>query len=311
MSYGKVKEAKTFPIGDILRRVGSYPSRKTGGKIFYSSPFSSDSSPSFCVYPNNTFFDFSNGFGGDAVNLYMRLMNCKFSQAVTDLCSSTSLDDIEVYVKKKKKRKKQPSLFNPSNYICKDEGEIEAIREYAASRSIFSGYEPSKIVDYSTGEAVERLAMMYVHQDSELNICGAKFRFIEPEESRFTARGKLEFYILENIIDDHFSDPVLYFVESESSANSLWEIMKNHYINGIVLSIGGQANKFEEIPKQYQKYNERRIIIDYDDNEEQYEKILKLHQGWCKPIKLQLGKGEDINSLYNEGKESLIINSLI
>lgn len=309
--YTRVKEARAYPISDMLEMVGSSP-KGSGKRRFYSSPFSSDSSPSLCVYPNNTYYDWSNGFGGDSIHLYMKIKNCSFREAVDSLASSSSLDDIEGYITTKYKQSKVTKKeFSKGHYIVTDKNEIELIKEYAEGRGIKSGYYPAKIRDFSSGEGVTKLAVMFLHFDEQLNECGAKFRFIDPGKSRFTARGELKFYILENIIDNHFAEPTIYFVESESSANSLCEIMKKKYINGIVFSMGSQSNKFSEIPERYEKYRNRKIIIDYDGNEEKYEEILKLHKGWGEPIKLLLPKGEDINSLYSSGKYSLVYNCLI
>lgn len=79
-----VKEAKAYPISSILDSIGGH-SNSMGTRAFYSSPFSSDSTPSLCVYLNsNTYHDYSNGFGGDSIDLYMRLKKCSFKEAVKE-----------------------------------------------------------------------------------------------------------------------------------------------------------------------------------------------------------------------------------
>lgn len=198
-----------------------------------------------------------------------------------------------------------------SGFIVKSDDEVNKINDYASSRGITRGYYPSIVPDYSTGERVDRLALMFVHIDEEMNECGAKFRFISPEENRFTARGSLKFYVLENLINNHSKRPCVYFVESETSANSLWEVCKQYNINCVVISMGGVGNRIQGIPYKYKDIEDRYIIIDYDGNEDLYKKRLKIHEGVAEPIKIQFPKDEDFNSMYSRGEKELIKNLIV
>jgi hypothetical protein len=316
MDASDVKEAKIYPISDIIFKCTGDYGQKNGSNLLFSSPFSADNTPSLCVFKNNTYWDFSNGFGGDSIDMYMRLNNCSFIEAVKNLTSSNDLEKIETFFKNKSEHKKlikNKKPFNKFDYITKKEDEEALIKKYAESRSIHEGYYPSAIITKDKdNNTVRKLAMMYVHVDENLNECGGKFRFIDNEDKkRFTARGELVFYILENIIENHYSKPILYFVESESSANSLYEILKKNFISGVVLSIGGQTNKFESIPKKYENIEKRKLIFDYDGNEEKYNKIIDMHKEWGEPVKLPLNKGQDLNTIFNEKKDNLIYKLLI
>ena len=295
-----IEEAKAYPINEILDSIGCTRGRKSGDKVFYSSPFSSDSDPSLCVFlNNNTYHDFSNGYGGDAIDLVMKIEGCNFVEAVSKLSGDVSLDHIEDFIIGKSKEEDEEEInFSPSTYFTQDKYNIVKIREYANSRGIRHGYLPAVVSDFSTGERVYRLAMMFTHIKNG-KPSGAKFRFIKPVGSRFTARGKLCAYILPNLIGGE--DPVLYICESETSANSLWELMRRDKINGVVISMGGVGKQIT-IPNEYSHIKRRYLIIDYDGNEEKYEERVKFHGDVAEPIKLALPKGEDLNSLYVSGR---------
>lgn len=309
-----VREAKACPIESILDRIGCKRGRSGGGKVFFSSPFSSDSTPSLCVFINqNTWFDYSNGYGGDAIDLYRKVKKCSFPDALQELCEGVSLDNIEQFIKGKSHANNVgEGLFLASVFYPKDEEQVKKVDEYARSRRIRREYIPAVISDYSTGTRVDRLAMQFVHVDEELKICGSKFRFIDPdpEGSRFTARGKQRFYILENIIEDYFKEPTLYLVESESSANSLWEVLCEEGISCVVISFGAVSNRVGKLPEKYE-HLEKYIIIDYDGNDELYQQRLNLHKDTATPIKVMLDKDEDFNSLYVKNKQNIFKHLII
>ncbi len=69
------------------------------------------------------------------------------------------------------------------------------------------------------------------------------------------------------------------------------------------LLIGNLLQEYRELKK--------KLIIDYDGNEELYQQRLKLYEGLgAEPIKLILPKGEDINSLYCKKQMWLIEHML-
>jgi len=305
-----IRDARIYPVENLLDSMGCKKGRDGGRKVFYSSPFSSDSSPSFCVYLNsNSWFDFSNGDGGDVIQLYMKLKNCSFMTAIKELAGEVGLDDIEQHIKSKKDEVEEVK-FNIGDYITNNEADQILINAYAMSRGIEYGYWPANVPDYSTGERVNRLAMMFEHQNSSGKITGAKFRFINPayHGSRFTARGKLGFYILKNTLPKYNDDTVVYFVESETSANSLWRICDDCDINAVVISFGAVSSHVREVPEAYSHIKKRYVIIDYDGDEDLYQERIKIHEHLGKPIKLELPKGEDINSLYVKGERKLLFD---
>jgi DNA primase len=76
-----VQQARDYPIEKIYK--GEL--KKVGTVVRGLCPFHSENTPSFMVYPNNTWFCFSCGIGGDAINLYMGLNSCGFMEAVKAL----------------------------------------------------------------------------------------------------------------------------------------------------------------------------------------------------------------------------------
>lgn len=65
-----IEQAKEIAIIDILHRLDIYPRRTTAGKLLYLSPVRHEKTPSFYVYlKTNTWHDFGDGRGGDAVDL--------------------------------------------------------------------------------------------------------------------------------------------------------------------------------------------------------------------------------------------------
>jgi len=329
-------------ILDYLSKRG-IEARKEGPNYYCSSPFSSDKTPSLCIYPTNTFYDFSNGFGGNVVILHAKLNNITNREAFLDLIKNNEYKKYE----KQFKEERKPKKFNFQNYVNNVREEVEQIERYAKGRGIVSGFTPGFFYEYPkrTGEVDEPQAegeanirsdsgpghgcefgkyrkelyvrvpsMMFVHVDKNLNPCGAKFRRVDGKEPRFSARGKLGIYYLPkmtlNLKSTSTEFPtrnVLYVVESESSANSLWEYLRR---TSTVISMGGVAvkPKPEQLPEHLAKMP-KKLIIDYDGNEKLYNERLKLYDGLgAEPIKLRLPKGEDINSLYTKNKMYLIDN---
>lgn len=291
--------AKKYPITDILDRIGCKKGRSIGSRIFYSSPFSSDSDPSFCVFTeNNTFKDFSNGDQGDSIDLLMKVESIDFMEAAQKLSGIISLDQIESNFRVTKLRKKDKPPFCPDMYITYDASHVADITKYAIGRGIKTGYLPAVVKDFSSGEEVDMPSMMFVHEFNGVKT-GAKFRFINPIKSRFTARGNLSSYVLENKLGDEYK--YLYICESETSANSLWEMMVKHLVSGVVISMGAVSSKVR-IPSKYKDIKNKYIIIDYDGSEDKYKERINFHGDIAEPIKLELPKGEDLNSLYSKGR---------
>lgn len=297
----EVLDAKDKSIRDYLEQNG-YSLRKQGDKYFCSSPFSRDSSWSFCVYPTNTYYCFSTGVGGDIIDLVKRLEGCSFSEAVKKLTTGTSLPTAKKYTEEPAKP------FKIERFINNNPKEVAAIREYAKSRSITRGFSMGVFftMDEESGAWIRNPAMMFFHKDKDLNIIGAKFRKLNNEGARFSARGKLGFYILDTECENSFYTKTVYLVESETSANSLWEFFMSRNKPAVVISMGGVSLVPNELPTIY-KDLPKCLIIDYDGNEALYQSRLKLYSHLdAKPIRLILPKGEDINSLFHLNKIDLI-----
>lgn len=298
MDINTINSVKKLSITEYLKGRGLYPAEREGKKLTsFSSPFSSDSSPSFYVYEDqNTFHDYSTGYGGDIISLVQKLDDVSFKEAVLSICKGDLLpivSDIDV----KKKDKSSTKGFSPDRYLARNKEDQLKINEYAKSRRITSNYRHAKMPVNVDGEWKSKLGLMFVHHDEDLDVCGIKVRFIDNEDGRFTARGRLMFYILENKTKSN-EETKLFLVESETSANSLYEILKERDQSAIVLSIGGVGTNVVKIPDVYDDIKDRYVIIDYDGNDDLYKERLERFKGLGEPVKLELKKDEDINSLY-------------
>lgn len=313
MTDENLKIAKTKSIVDYLHSRG-IETRQNGSKTFCSSPFSRDSNWSFCIYPSNTYHDWSTGANGDLLDLVQRLELCTFPEAIAHVLEG-EFKTIRPNYKKYREEEIVYKDFKLDKYINNNRREISEIREYANGRGIVEGYEPGIFFTRDGDDWIRNPAVMFPHVDENLNICGVKFRKINnfdrkdgSNKPRFSARGRQCFYILENIIEDSFEAPVLYLVESESSANSLWMYCKEIKKNCVVISFGGVSSAPSVIPNKYKDFK-LKIIIDYDGDEKLYNERLELYSHLNgEPIKLMLPKGEDINSLYTSKRINLINN---
>lgn len=299
--------ARNKSLTDYLRSLGLKEVKK-GSLIFFSSPFSSDSDPSLVVYDDKRYHDFSNGFSGDAIDIYMRLNSVGFLDAVKGLTSEERIGISKVEKDHYKERKKRKP-FDISKYINKNEEEITRCVQYANSRSIKEEYLPG----YYFFNKQKKTCIMFPHQDANGNIIGVKMRnIVNGEETRFTSRGSLMFYILYTNLRNHFNETCVYFVEGEANANSLYEFLKESMINAYVVSFGSVSSVKKKLPDCIEDVKKRFVIIDYDGSEEKYNERIKMYEGLnAEPIKLKLDKGEDINSIYSSKKMWLIKNLII
>ena len=300
-----ITKAKEVDIVEYLSKNG-FKLKKNGNILWCSSPFTSDSIPSFAVYPaKNRFKDYSSGKYGDVIELARTLHNMTFRGAVIHILEDS-------YIKWEKKnyegREYKMKEFKQETYINKNEEEILLTHKYAKSRGITGGYEAGVYFKKVENEWKRFPSLMFLHRDIEMNVTGAKFRNIDKEDpDRFSARGKLGFYILENRVKGSFEPLALYLVESETSANSLWMYFKEINHNAIVISYGGVAAVPDILPFDLPL----KIIIDFDGEEGLYNKRLKLYSHLKgTPIKMRLDKGEDLNSLWSKRKMN-IVNKLL
>jgi hypothetical protein len=303
----KVEAARRVDIREYMGERGF----EFNARGFCRSPFKRDTNWSFKYYPNtNSFFDWSKGFGGDTIRLVMNMENVGFLDAVDILTRGS----YKPYVANYKSIPKPSEPFTTEKFINTNNRECLLIKEYAESRSIRRGYEYGVFFtrDSSDRNWVRNPSVMFVLKDEHLQPCGVKFRKIGVTDGeRFSSRGKMGFYILENILTDTYDDPILFLIESETSANSLWEYCCKIRKSAIVLSFGSVSNVKFELPVPYRNIKDKRLIIDYDGSEELYQQRVKNFEYLgVRPLKLILDKGEDINSLYSS-KQMYKINNLL
>ena len=77
-----------------------------------------------------------------------------------------------------------------------------------------------------------------------------------------------------------------------------------------MLSIGGVGTNVTELPDRYKSVKSINVIIDYDGDDELYEKRLSKFKELGAPIKMELEKGEDINSMYIDGRSDEVLKFL-
>ena len=301
LTEAEISKAKSVDIIQFLERNGVSVEEK-GRTSVCSSPFSSDSTPSFVIYTDqNLFHDFSTGKRGDTINLAQFMLNIEFQEAVELLNENI----MPVWDEKKfeiRKVKKKP--FSIDRYTTGYESEIRAIDAYAKlrglTRNYLHGFFAKKVGDWLTGTYGERWhrfpSIMFPHTDINGKITGAKFRNVFELGERFSARGKLGYYICDNL---YWADFDTYIVEGEANANSLCEYFGDIEENARVISFGGVGQIPKELPKSSGK---TYIIIDYDGDDKLYNERLKAYDHLNgTPIKMILPKYEDINSLWARG----------
>jgi hypothetical protein len=307
-----VEEIKKLSIVEYLSARG-IQSKKTGSKYFCSSPFSRDTNWSFCVYPSNTFFDFSTGAYGDIISLCMQIDQVSYVEAINRLSNSS----YSIIQPNYKQYRKEDSIveFSYTKFVTRRDDEVKAIQEYAMSRGILEGYMYGVFFTKQddSEEFIRHPSLMFLHVDVNFKPTGAKFRKIDArnKSERFSSRGRLGFYILDYTPNETFEEKKLFLAESETSANSLYMYLKENKVNCVVISCGGVSSVPKRLPDKYKELKDKRLIIDYDGEEELYLKRVSLYKNLgLTPIKLRLPRGEDMNSLYCENKLHLI-NHLI
>lgn len=268
-----------------------------------SSPFSSDSDPSFLVDHNNKWRDFSTGKGGrksGAVALAFYLDgNVDFLRTINNVfvCTEKAPPQGEPFKNK-----------IPDKYLTISQDERQMIVNYGKSRGIVNGIQHGVYFTKVGENWIRHLSIVYPHLSDD-GVIGAKFRNISgTKKDRFRVRGQLGFYILENKTESF--DSKLYLVEGEGNANSLWEYCKLTGRNAVVMSTGAVSAIPSKLPDTY-KDRDGYLLIDYDGKEEVWQERVKMYNHLnLKPVKLVLPKGEDINSLYVKGQLHLIDNLL-
>jgi hypothetical protein len=309
MALTKRDIAKRKSILGYVRKKGFNPIQY--GRMWkMKSPFNEESNPSFVIYENSgRFADYSADQQGDIIDLAMLLEGKSFKDSVDILLKD---ENLKQYEEKKDEAKKPPRLLI-TKYLETNTNALKNIRDYARSRGIPRGnYMPGRIPVYNilTDKYENKNALVFPHRDDSGYITGFKARIIFDNDQRFTARGRLGFYVLRN---KGIGAEKLYVVESETSANSLYCFLKQHQVNFTILCFGGVNQKLKvELPKQYCNLLEKFLVIDFDGDEELYQRRIQRFENLkCKDVKIPVKKGEDINSLYMKGMISKYTRALL
>ena len=302
----EITRAKNADIVSLLERNGVEVTAK-GRTSVCSSPFSSDSNPSFVIYSDqNRFHDFSTGKRGDIIDLASSLLGITFQESVKLLNG----EEMPLWDEKKyEKRSKEKKPFDIANYTTGYEHEIKAIDDYARSRGITDNYL-SGFFAKKEGEVWNRFpSIMFPHTDVSGDIIGAKFRNISDYlGDRFSSRGRLGFYTCDAL---SYLGHDRYIIEGEGNCNSLAEFFIANEVNARVISFGGVGQVPKEMPSE-RYLLDTYIIIDYDGDDKLYQERLKAYAHLnAKPIKLILPKGVDINSLWADGETEILKDLLL
>lgn len=309
----KINEVKKISISAYLSNLGveTDKNKNSNAKTWFSSPFTSDSSPSFCVYEDtNTYFDWSSGKGGDIINLVSNINNgCNVNEAIKIITEGALLP---ISFNKRIKKEVDNSKFKGFNYkkfLTRTKKSVSLIDEYAKSRGLIDNYLPGIVpIQIKKDTYSSKECMIFVHRDEDLDICGIRARYIDNKlKQRFNSRGRLCYFILENIIS---YDTTVYLTESETSSISLFYLLKECNKSFIILCFGGVNNAPIKIPDSMSDF-EIKVIIDYDGDEDKYNKRIEPYLKFGNDIKIPLDKGEDINSLYTKGRKKELLNYLL
>jgi hypothetical protein len=300
----KLEDVKKTSIRHFLTSLGHKMTSKNGRHVTNSPLQAGDTNPSFYIYPENTFYDWSTGIGGTIIDLIMNMYGLDFRQAIDFLGGDNP--DVELVEFKPVKTKKRDIKFNIETYYCRETSNLEKVMAYMDSRLLrFNQCNAGQFFTKPDKKWQSNVSVMFYHRDEYGNICGAKFRKIEPEGKgdKWSSRGRLFYYVLENIICPD-TIPTVFITESETSSNSLHSYFaETGRKNYVILCFGGVHSAPDLLPLKYDWCAKRFILIDYDGSEKDYNKRIKaLEHLNAKDIKLALPKGEDINSMYVKGE---------
>jgi len=294
-----IEDVKKISIKHFVISLGHKVKKKHRYEVT-NSPLSDDTNPSFIIYPENNFYDFSTGIGGTIIDLVMNLYSLEFKEAM-EFLGSDSTEKV-IVTKKPKITKQRDVKFNIETYFSKNPDNMELVKKYMDSRLIT--YKECNAGLYFTKEGTKwqsNLSLMFYHRDEFGNICGAKFRNINPtrDDGRWSSRGRLFYNVIEDIVQPDVT-PTIFITESETSSNSLYNYFKETgRKNFVILCFGGVNSAPKLLPLKYDWCKKRYIIIDFDGSEKDYNKrIGSLSHLQAKDIKIVLPKGEDINSVY-------------
>lgn len=137
------------------------------GRLYVcSSPFSSDSDPSFTIYPDtDSFYDWSTGFGGGLPQLISKMENVSLAKAFE------KSGPREILPSKPKKE------FVLNKYKAYEKVLIKQSCDYALSRKITEGFIPGRYPSLINNVWVDLPVLIFPHHDPNMELTGAKMRF--------------------------------------------------------------------------------------------------------------------------------------
>lgn len=278
------------------------------------SPITNEKNASFYIYPENKFYCFSSGTGGSIIDLVRVLEQLTFIDAVRHILEfkkTNNIDGISL-TKLNSRPEKVYGTFNIKSYVSKLDIYVDTIIEYGEERGFLKdSYLPCRYMEPYTfldigGHKVTTFIEMsgagFPHTDHFNIVCGMKIRGISDKaDPKFNQRGKPGFYVIENRTSN--DDPAVYIVESETSASSFGKYVKELEANCVIISFGGINSVPKCLPYKYEYLTERYLIIDYDGDEDKWEKRKNTFKHLkADALEIPAEKGVDLGSLSNNGE---------
>lgn len=266
-------------LAAYLSSKGFTVKRESGGDRCYTlkSPWKPDErTPSAVIYASGVLKCYSTGKSGNILTF-------------TKMFGDKSVE-VKDWTAPPRKEKKPLPGYIPAYYTNLSGEELDRVHAYAASRRIYSGYYAGV---WTMKDKTRWPSLIFPHYDEQFTIIGAKFRLVDGVNgNRMRAAGRIGFYILDARTP---LPPTTYLIESETSANSLWEYCKQEKKSAVIISCGSVGTVPRNLPFSYPL----KKIIDFDGSEQRWaERIAKYRHLGGEDIKLRLEKGQDINSLW-------------
>lgn len=295
------REVKAMSIASFLRQHG-LTEKKMGKRSFFLSPISGESNPSLLVNADNTFYDFSSNVGGDIISLVRHMWGTDFIGALNLLSGK----EIAPYSPpERKKVERLPRSFSIERYLCDDPTCNMLTKHYLNGRRIKRWYQYGH---FYAGSMVG--GALFPHYDTSGKLVGCKIRNSSTIGRKWHFDGSREGAYVIDCSRPYAFSTTLYISESETSSNSLAEVLMEYGKSGVVVSFGawtGISSNVEKWESYFSNFDQRKIVIDYDGSEEKFRERIKLYEAVEGDyVKMLLPKGEDVNSLYAKGKGHVI-----
>jgi len=293
---------KAMSIASFLSERG-YVGKKMGKRWFFLSPISGESNPSLLVNADNTFYDFSSGKGGDIISLVQNMWGVGFLDALSIL--KQDLPYIPQAPKKREGEVEVVKRFNFERYLTDSRRDSMLIKHVMNARGIRNFYLDGK---FWAGHHVA--GALFPHYDPSGELKGCKIRNVEGMGRKWHFDGDPKSAYVVDCTRPYSYLTTLYISESETSSNSLAEVLLEYGKSGVVVSFGGWNGIVEAIDdwsSYFSNFRRKKIIIDYDGSEDTFQERMRVYEGIeGEFVKMILPKGEDINSLYATKKHHII-----